>query len=852
MKNRSQHPHRLAEWILRLVIPANMDASAPGDFEEIYRRIRIRDGRLRAGFWYWRQVARSLPPLVLDIVGRSALMGMTVIRNIYRHFRRRPVFSLINLTSLSLGIAACILAVLFLQNELGFDRFHSLPERVSRVIRHTSHAGEETHEPSTPVPLAEALRMEIPDLKAAAALILTEGWVVRVGDRMFTKDVFGWVEPEIFDILRFEFLAGSPESLTERPDAIALTLGMSRRLFGESDPIGKTVFFNRKDLLVTGLIRDLPSTSHLQLDALVPLSSWRTDLSSWDWPAGHTYVRTAAGISRQAASEKINRVWTRKTDGRQGRIDLQPLRDIHLKSGHLRWDYAARGNRNTVTIIISLAVFLLVIGCVNFVNLSTARSAARSMEIGIRKVNGADRGMIARQIFSEALGLAFLALGLGILLVEAALTPFNSLAGTSLSFQPLSGPVLPAALLGIVLLAGFLSGIYPALFYSAFRPADILKRRFSSDRGAFLRNGLVIFQFAVSIFLIFGTVVMQRQIRYMRNKDLGFDKHNIVVLMALGGFYSDYEALKTELLGRPDILGVAKGFQPVWHEVNTTDPDWEGKPEAARIAVQCFRVDYDYFQTYGMEMASGRAFSRDFSTDPENFILNETAASAMGLESPLGKRLAVDGREGRVIGVVRDFHHGPLHFPIQPVVFGMGDQIAALNIRIHPDHTKEALGFIESVWKRAVPGHPFEYHYLDDRLNEFYAGDVRLEKIFTGFSRLSVFIACLGLFGLACFTAERRTREIGIRKVLGASSGSIMGLLTRDFLKLLLIALAAAWPIGWLILHSWLNGFAYRAPIGAWPLLLSGGLTVTVALLTVNLQTWRAAAADPAHSLRTE
>ncbi|MGD9347531.1 MAG: FtsX-like permease family protein, partial [Candidatus Aminicenantes bacterium] len=538
-------------------------------------------------------------------------------------------------------------------------------------------------------------------------------------------------------------------------------------------------------------------------------------------------------------------------------VFLQPLSAIHLHSTDINsWEvvYPNPGNITYVYIFGLIAVCILLIACINFMNLATARSSTRAREVGMRKVSGARRIDLIKQFIGESIVLSVLSLGLGILCVELLLPAFNRLSGKQLSLQYTESFLLWITLLAIALLTGIAAGSYPALFLSAFQPSKVLKSsaHLTSTGGGLLRKFLVVGQFVFTTLLIIGTLVVYGQLRFIQNKDLGYETDNIFTFATYGQFGQNYEAAKNELLQNPNILSICRAFPPSPGFRGTENVDWEGKDPTAEFKIFSDIGDYDFLQTFGIKMAEGRFYSREFPTDRDNFVVNETAVNKMGLESPVGKRFTLGGKKGTIIGVVKDYHGGSLHNPILPKVISLSDRGFFVCVKFRPGNVREVIVFLKEKWEKFVPGHPFRYGFLDDSIAEAYEAERRIGTIFQYFTGLAILIACLGLFGLASFTAEQRTKEIGIRKILGAKVSGIVFLLSKEFARWILAANLLAWPFAYFLARKWLQGFAYRMSLGWEIFVASSVLALAIAIITISYQAIKAAIANPVDSLRYE
>ena len=643
--------------------------------------------------------------------------------------------------------------------------------------------------------------------------------------------------------------------------SIVLTETLAKKAFGNEDPMGKVIQISNDDFTVTGVIEDLPANSHLQFDYAFPsinMADFReSKFDSWAYSQFATYIELRKNADPQALSDKISDIVTKHIPISKKVISLQSLEDIHLHSkGINTWQivYAPQGNITYVYIFTLTALLILALACINFMNLATARAGTRIKEVGLRKVVGAGKKDLFKQFMGESTLLSFLALMMAILLVVLVRPAFNTLSGKQITIDFSGNLLLFAGLFAIALLTGIISGSYPALFLSSFQPVAVLKAagRSSVRRGGRLRKALVVIQFAFTIILITISVVIYSQLHFIQNKDLGYDQDNIITFATYGQYGENFDAAREELLQNPNVLSICRAFPPSQGMRESTDIDWEGKDPAADIMIHSDFGDYDFARTFGIEMAEGRFYSREFATDPDNFVINETAARLMGPGSPLGKRFRMRDKTGIIIGIVKDYHGGSLHSPILPKVIQFSPEGGFFVCVKFAGNTSEMLAFLEEKWNKFVPGYPFRYNFVSESIYGYYASERKIGKIFRYFTGIALFIACLGLFGLASFTAEQRTKEIGIRKVLGAKVMSIIMLLSKEFTKWVLVANLLAWPVSYYIASKWLQGFTYRISLGWEILVLSSAAALMIALLTVSYQSLRAAAANPVESLRYE
>lgn len=785
------------------------------------------------------------------------------IKTALRAIRRQKGYSFINVIGLAIGLTVCMMIVLWVADEWSFDRFNANADRIYRVYRNESATTEGATSVLTPPPMAAALKADFPEIIKATRFGYWRRSLVTYKDKSFNESGFRHADPDFFDMFSFPLLNGDPENVFSQPYSVVLAEKAAEKYFGKEDPIGKVLTVNNSyDVTVTGVIHNESFNSSLEFDFLAPFdlllkeSIGEEHADNWGFNSFGTYVMLERSVSAENLNEKLKSYLHKYSEEDTDELALQPLTDIHLFS-NLGHDLSNRGDIKYVWIFSALAVFVLLIACVNFMNLTTARSANRAREVGLRKVVGAGRPQLIRQFFSESILMALFALVIAFFLLEFFLPLFNTLSGKKLASNWQNNPTLLIGFIGLAFLTGILSGIYPSLFLSSFRPIQSLKGSMnSSGANLIFRKALVIFQFTLSIFLIIGTHVISRQLSYMRNIDLGFNREHIIYISIHGELHEKYDAIREQFLKDPDVLHVTASMSlPTSIQGSPGTPMWEGRPPDAKMEIKADFVDYDYIETFEIPLVEGRSFSRDFATDPETaFIVNEEAVRRMGLEKPVvGKKFGFWDIDGQIIGVMKDAHFQPLHQKIEPLVFKMfPGWLRRMYVKFRSDNIASTLSSLEKTWVDMNLGYPFEYRFLDEAFENLYKSEARLEKIFRSFAALAVFIACLGLFGLASFVAEQRTKEIGIRKVLGSSTSRIVALLNQEFLKWVAASNLIAWPIAYLALRKWLQKFAYRAGIEIWAFVLAAILGLAVALFTVSLQTLRAARANPVDSLKHE
>jgi len=774
----------------------------------------------------------------------------------FRDLARRKTYSAINIAGLAVAMACAGMIGLWVQDELSYDRYHERSADIYRLVAD----GNGVRYAVSHAPLGAAAKEECPEVQRAARMdIGTALRLVAYSDRRFEQRGRR-TDPDFLTIFSFAFLAGDPEGALSRPDAVVLTETLAEKLFGSQDPIGKTVTLDaRDDRVVTGVIRDLPGNSHLRFDFLQPFAEPPRSWGDWSY---YTYALLRQGSSGEKVGLKVDACYRRHklqadpeaVESSLATYSLQPLASIHMQPS-LRFDVEGNSDPSHVHIASAVAVLVLLIASLNHVNLSTARSAVRAREVGIRKAVGSSRWQLVGQFLAESVLLVSIAFAVALLLAEQFLPLFSALAGKVLAIDYLAGRTVVVGA-GVVVLVGLTSGWYPAVLLSGLDPVRVLKGRvLPGTRGSGLRKVLVVAQFAGSIGLIICTTVVADQVGFMRHAGLGFDKGNLVYLRMRGQARAKTDVIKSEMLKHPDILSVTASSRLPPEMDGTSGAGWEGKVAGKGVQMQRLRVDHDYLDTYGLEMAQGRFYSDAFPADSEEgIVLNQAAVSAMGMDDPLGKRFTFAG-DRRIVGVVRDFHYRPLREAVEPLILRLGGgEYNYLTLRVRPGRSgfSGVVEFLERKWSAYCPEYPFAVRFLDDRLDRLYTAEVRLSRAFGYLTYMAVFIACLGLAGLASFTAERRAKEIGVRKTLGASVPGMVAMLSREYTVWVIASNALAWPIAWYAMGRWLEGFAYRITPGIGVYAMAGSLALVIAIAAVSYQAIRAAMADPVRTLRYE
>lgn len=786
-------------------------------------------------------------------------MFLNYIKVLIRNWQRNKGYSLINISGLAIGMVCCILVLLWVRDELSFDSFNKNADDIYRVcIEDHFPDGRVNAYGVTPGPLGEALKSEYPEVIDYMRVRVTRSTMVKMAETTFNEKKFAFADPSIFSIFTFPFLKGDGGNAFPNPSSIVITRSASKKYFGDTDPIGKTLHVdNRFDFKVTGVIEDVPANAHFTFDFVVPYElqkQYGARIDDWGSVGTYTYILLQKDFPYGQLETKIRNYLKKKDPESITELSLQPLTLIHLHSKSIM-GMGGDGDIRYIYIFSLIAVFVLFIACINFMNLTTARYGKRAQEVGMRKVTGARRKDLILQFFSESVFFSLAALLMALVLVKLLLPAFNILAGKQLTLDFVKDTEMILWLAVIALFTGIISGIYPALFLSSHQPAVILKgAKTQGKSGARLRKTLVVTQFTLSIILIIGTLLVSYQLNYMRNQDLGFAKDHLLYVTLPGNLIKKYESIKNEFLANPDITEVTTASDlPTRVRISTHGANWEGKNPDEMVEIKILYTDYDYLKTLKIKTVDGRFFSKDFSTDAKKaFILNESAIRAMGIESPVGKEFEFN-RKGTIVGVIKDFHFTSFHHTIQPLMMMISPgKFTHFIIRIKSIHIPETIDFLKDKWAKAAGGFPFEYGFIDESIDNLYRAEQRIGTIFRYFTFLSIFISCLGLFGLASFTAEQRTREIAVRKVFGAKVQGIIYLLSKEFVKWVILANIIACPIAYVIMNQWLQNFAYRINIGAGPFILSGLMALIISLFTVSYQTLRAATANPVEALKYE
>lgn len=798
----------------------------------------------------------------------------------YRNLLKKKVYSFINILGLGVGMACCVLIFVFVQDELSYDNYHEKGDRIYRLT-HGSRSDEGLKEGDdvSPfwvwhnAPVGPAMKEEFPEVEKIVQFSGRADLLLTYGETTLQEDGVFFMDSTVFDVFSWKLLQGDPKTALVAPFSIVLTESTAKKYFGDEDALGKTLKgsesagrANAGDYTVTGVMADVPSNSHFTFNALLSLSTFKLSnpgvFDAWGYVDFYTYFLVNEGFDPVAFEAKLpGFIKRRATDTNEDyAIKVEALKDFYLRTTAQRLP-GETGSLTNIYVFSMIGVFILIIAMINFMNLSTARSMERAKEVGIRKSIGADRSSLIYQFLGESLIIVFLAALVAIVFVSVALPMMNDLTGKVFTVNQLVNWKTVPFFFGIMLIVGLLAGSYPAFVLSSFQPVLILKGiNKSSTQGAFLRKGLVVFQFSLSIALIAGTMIVYTQMGHLLDKDMGFDKEQMLVLDYNYDEQVNYmsSALKSEMEALPSVTSAAFSRSvPGSYFPNAYTMIQNAEGEMVGMAQPVFQVGIDFVNHYDLELVAGRSYSRDYPSDSSSaLVINEATARQYGYSNPadiVGKKFDQWGRAGEVIGVVKDFNYISLHRTIEPLTLPFEPYASRyLSLKISGGDIPATIAQVQGIWEKLSPQRPFLYSFLDEDFNTQYQSDFRFRKIFTTFSVLAILIACLGLLGLATYTAEQRTKEIGVRKVLGADVSSIVGLLSKDFIKLVLVAIVIATPVSWYAMNQWLEGFAYQVPVHWWTFGIAGVLAVVVALATISFQSIKAALMNPVKSLRSE
>lgn len=796
------------------------------------------------------------------------------LKTAVRIMMRQKGYSFINIAGLSLGIAASLLIILYVVDELSYDRFHPRATSIYRIGFKGRLQGNDFNMASSPAPVAEAIANEIPEVEKVVRFGLWRTTPMSFQEKNFTEKHVLVADSNFFQFFNFKLLVGDPLTALKGTNKIVVTQSAARRYFGDEDPIGQILLrgSEKKATVVSGVVEDAPSNSHILYDMILSGETWDY-MKDVQWTSNnlYTYFLAQENSDLEKIKSQLNTLVEKNmgaelekyiglsfkeflAQGNDVGLNLQPMLDIHLNS-NLSEEITANGNVQYIYIFIAIALFITLIACINFMNLSTARSANRAKEVGVRKSIGAFRSRLVGQFLAESMIYSFISTALAVLLILILINPFNTLSGKTLTLSLFADPTLIISIILFALLTGLIAGSYPAFYLTAFKPTEVLKGKIRSGfKNSKLRNSLVVFQFVISIALILGSLVVYKQLKFMQEKNMGFDKENVVRLLHTWSLDKNGKAFKNELAQHSEFKNAsyASHLPPniMWSNA------WrKGGTEQDYLLSQC-RVDYDHFITMGYTLVDGRFFSRDFLSDSSAVILNETAMKLMNIEDFEHQTMLSYNYETprpmNIIGVVKDFNFETLRNDVKPLVFTLGGEPnGEMAIRLAPGNKTEQLELLQTIWKK-YSGNAFQCSFLDQDFDSLFKGEQRMSQIILVFTILTILIACLGLFGLATYVGEQRAKEISIRKVMGASIPQVMGLLFKDFTLLVLIAFVIASPLGWYLMNEWLRGFAFHIGVDAGAVFFAGFAALLIAVLTISFQSVRAARENPVKALKNE
>jgi putative ABC transport system permease protein len=773
-----------------------------------------------------------------------------------RSLLKNKLFSFINIFGLALGMSCSLLIWLWVKDEVSYNQFYPGLEDIYFMRSGYQEKGQASAGEATPGPWSDALEKDVPGLKAVTKITWNREQLVRVGEKA-TKEDGIYATSQFFKVFESPFLQGNPANAIEQPTSIAISRKLAEKYFGNVNVVGKTIRLdNSKDLIVSAVFEDIPHNSSVRFDWIVNFKAQEQDWMKW-W--GNSSFKTYARLTPDANvanTEKVMRSIIKKVAPPQlpSFPLLQSMKDVYLYSEYDGLKQSG-GRIEYVRVFSIVAIFILLIACVNFMNLATARSVKRAKEVGVRKVVGAEKRYLVIQFLSESLIVSGLSAVLAILLVVGLLPVFNDVVQKQITINMLD-PVLWLSISALILVTGVVAGSYPALYLSSLQPIRILKGRITfSNKGVFLRKGLVVFQFSLSVFLIVSILVIGRQMDYIQTKRLGLDKENVLYIPLEGDLPNKLEAFRQEILSSPVVdAATTTGSIPTNIVGNSGDLDWTGRDKDLDNTVHATYVGYDFTKTMHIEMLDGRDFSKEFTADTANYIINEAAAKMMHMNDPVGKQVHFWMGKGTIVGLMKDFHLSSFHNQIKPLILVnyKGLNTEYLMVRSAAGKTSEAVAHVEKVTRAFNPNYPFSYHFLDEDYEKMYRSEMIVNMLIKYFGILAVVISCLGLLGLAAFTAEQRTKEIGIRKVLGANVASVVALLSKDFMRLIIVSIVIASPVAWYLMDKWLKDFVYHIDMSWSILAIAGFIAITIALLTVSFQSIRAAITNPVKSLKAE
>ncbi len=873
MKNEIRKLPVIVEGLLRLLSGPINTTPMLGDTAEEYTQIRSEKGSFAANFWCLRQILKPLPSFFINYFRWSMTMLRNYLKIVFRNIRKSKGFSFINIFGLSTGIACSILIYLYVHYELSYDNFHKDPGRIFRLGKIFKANGQDaSNSVWLPPPVAPAVLRDYPEVEEAVRITFDNGFA-RYKDKTYAEKNVIVADAGFFNIFNFTLISGNPENALDEPYTAVLTKDLAERYFEEANPMGKTLIFNEISYKITGVLAQVPEKSHLQFDLILSLKSLaesrrkrqrRSLEEQWWYHAFITYIKTQDALPSQELIDgiyNISKTYAGDQEEQLGfeqRFAIEPILDVYLNSDYNSEGYTKSGNSTYIYLFISTAIFILALACINFANLTIARSVGRIKEVGLRMVVGAKRKQLAFQFLTDAIIIALISSILAVIIVKFALPYFRLLTGQQLYLKFIE-PGSVILLLCFTLFTGVISGFYPAYYLSRLQPAESIKgKTIPQMKGKVFRKSMVVFQFAVSIILIISSALVSQQINFMKDSDLGFDREQIMVIPFEGSRepITKNRLLKNELTKNSSVLSASVSSTIPGRDITSRIIRPEGIPENENQTMNILFTDPDFLETFGLEIAAGRFFSDEVMTDSSDaFILNEEAVRKFGWGYPqnaIGKEFEyARWKKGRIIGVVKDYHFSSLHSKVIPIVTQIkNDELRYISLKLNVKDIQETISYIENTWKMVLPGIPVNYFFLDNDFNAQYNYEEKVSILFDVFTYIAIIIACLGLFGLASFLAEQRKKEIGIRKAIGATVQSIICDFSKVYVRWIILANVFAWPVAWILIEHWLQNFAYRIDVGLSTFILSGLAALLIALMTVTYQSIRSGIADPVNSLR--
>lgn len=873
MNNR---PPKIAEKLLSKLLYDDVWKTTLGDFEELYSYQLEKEGKASANRWYWGQVLRYAPSKITHKLYWSAGMFKNYLKIAYRSILKNKSYSFINISGLAVGLASFLLIGIYINHELSYDTFHEDSDRIYRIVR---DAPDENYMGSSwfgvnPMPLTIALGDNFEGIDAAASFSESES-LLKVENNSFFEQGIN-TDTDFFEMFTLNWISGSAKTAFNNPESVVITRSLAQKYFGNTNPMGKDIFFDSDDdepvfRTVTGVISDIPSNSQLVLDFIVPsysLDNYERASTYWMNNNEYSYIKISSGINPEDLIPRISGIihpqllldgYYKNNPHYLPNFKLVPIADVHLKSTNINFNPGKLGDIKYIYMLSAIALVILIIACVNYMNLATARSMNRAKEVGVRKVNGAFRSNIMMQFSAEAIIFSMIGIVIAFVILFLIIPAFSVLVDRSFDPNLFLAPIFWAVLIGTGLLVGLIAGSYPAFFMSALKPIGIFKNQMKGGSGnRTLRNVLVISQFAITNILIIGSIVIFQQLNFIKSSDSGYDRDQVLAITINDpNVMQSYDALSQRLASNSNILAVSSGrYLPNDIRSQTSGVNWDGKEEDQVFRVYNGGVNAGYVELFGINMIAGNTFNEEAPDTALNMIVNETFVDRIGWtpEEAVGKDFTLWRTEGKIVGVVEDFNFLSYHSTITPLLLRQqpARNHSYLILKVNPANLQETIAFIEKEVTALGPDYPFDYAFLDDVFNNMYQNELTLGKIFNYFTILGLIIACMGLFGLAAFMMEQRTKEIGIRKVLGADIFQIVALLNKDFLKLIGISFAIALPLGWFLSNNWLESFAYRISIGPIIFISTAAIAFGIAILTVSYKSIKTANANPVDSLRGE